>query len=125
MLAGLTNGANETFGGIRMNDNDGALALHDKATRDAPLSADEQAELDRWYAAQDHAEHILLRSGTVASVATDLQAQVTAVLERCVTLTQRIQALSHDNEIWRRDVAQLCQQVARSSSPYDRRYRPP
>ena len=88
-----------------MSVDDGALALHDKATRGAPLSAEEQIELDQWYAAQDHAEQIILGSGTVSSAMPELQTQVTAVLERCVTLAQQIQELSHDNDVLRHDIA--------------------
>ena len=95
-----------------MNMDDGALALHDKAMRDAPLSAEEQVQLDQWYAAQNHAEEILPSSGTVPPVVPELQAQVTAVLERCVTLSQRIRELSHENEELRRDVAQLRNHMA-------------
>ena len=100
-----------------MSVNDGARALHDKATRGAPLSAEEQIQLDQWYAAQDHAKQVILSSGTVSSAVPELQTQVTAVLERCVTLAQRIQKLSHDNDALRRDLAQLRQQVARLLQP--------
>lgn len=90
-----------------------ALALHEKSTRDVPLSEDEQAQLDQWYAAQDNAEQVHLSAATASSAVPELQTQVTAALERCVTLAQRIQELSHGNDMLRRDVAQLRQQVAR------------
>ncbi len=95
---------------------DATRALHDKSTRGAPLSEEEQAQLEQWYAAHD-AEHVILSSGAPSSALPELQTEVTAVLERCVTLAQRIQELVHDNDVLRRDVAQLRQQVARLLHP--------
>lgn len=39
-----------------MRDNDRMRTLHDRATRGHALSAEEHAQLDAWYAAQDAAE---------------------------------------------------------------------
>ena len=94
-----------------------ARALHDRATRGETLSNEEQAHLEQWYAAQDNAEQGILSSVTAPATTSDLQVQVTAVLERCITLAQRIQELSHHNDDLRRDIAQLRQQVARHLQP--------
>ena len=94
-----------------------ALALHDRATRGATLSGEEQAQLDQWYAAQDNAEQVILRSATASSAAQDLQSQVRVVLERCIALAQYIQELSNHNDVLRRDVARLRQHVARLPHP--------
>ena len=100
-----------------MSVNDVALALHDKATRGMTLSAEEQIERDQWYAGQDQTERVILKAGTSSSVVHELQTQVTAALERCVTLAQRIQDLSHDNDVLRRDVAQLGKHMTRLLQP--------
>ena len=95
-----------------MTVDDAALALHDRATRGGTLSGEEQAQLERWYTAQDNAEQGVLSSAAAFSATSALQSQVTVVLERCITLAQRIQELSNHNDDLRRDIAQLRQQVA-------------
>ena len=100
-----------------MSGDDAARALHDRATRGEVLSSEEQAQLEQWYAAQDNAEQGILNSPAASAATSDLQLQVTGVLERCITLAQRIQELSHHNDDLRRDIAQLRQQVARHLQP--------
>ena len=81
--------------------------LHDKATRGIPLSADEQAELDAWYAEQDRAEnHLLGVTGAPESPA-DLQAQVEDALNQLLKTTQKIQELTAQNEAVRREITEL------------------
>lgn len=94
-----------------------ALALHDRATRGATLASHEQTQLEQWYAAQDIAEQVALGSGTISTASQDVQSQVTAVLDRCILLAQRIQELSNHNDDLRQDIAQLRQQVARRLQP--------
>ena len=96
-----------------MIGDDAARALHDRATRGKTLSHEEQAHLEQWYAAQDNAEQGMLSSVGASAATSDLQVQVTAVLERCVTLAQQIQELSNHNDDLRRDIAQLRRQVVR------------
>lgn len=81
--------------------------LHDKATRGIPLSADEQAELDTWYAEQDRAESHLLGVTGVPELPADLQARVEGALNKLLQTTQKIQELTAQNEAVRREIAEL------------------
>ena len=54
--------------------------LHDKATRGIPLSADEQAELDAWYAEHDRIESHLLGLTEASQPPADLHARVERAL---------------------------------------------
>jgi hypothetical protein len=95
-----------------MTADDLAQHLHDKATRGEPLSAEEQARLDQWYARQDREEDdMLAKTSTPQEIAT-VQAQVDAAVAQLVTTTQRIQALTAENEAARREVADLKRQLA-------------
>ena len=98
-------------------DDRAALALHDRAIQGATLSSDEQTQLDQWYAAQDVAEQAFLSAAAITAATPDVQSQIAAVLERCITLAQRIQELSNHNDDLRNNVAQLHQQVARRLQP--------
>lgn len=100
-----------------MISDDAVRALHDRATRGEALSGEEQAQLEQWYAANDNAEQGILSSVAASTANSDLQVQVTTVLERCITLARHIQELSHYNDDLRRDIAQLRQQVARHLQP--------
>ena len=86
--------------------------LHDKATRGVSLSQDEQAQLDQWYMAQDNAEAAALGVTPPPTLA-DLQSQVMAALARSVSLAQRVQELTDENDALRREIGILRQQVAR------------
>ena len=93
---------------------DAALVLHDRATRGDTLSSEEQAQLAQWYMLQDQAEQGILNEAktSAASDPSDLQAQVTAALQRCITLAQHLQELSNQNEGLRKEIAGLRRQVA-------------
>jgi hypothetical protein len=86
--------------------------LHDKATRGVSLSQDEQAQLDEWYMAQDNPEAAALGVTPPPTLA-DLQSEVTAALARSISLAQRIQELTDENDALRREIDLLRQQVAR------------
>ena len=96
-----------------MIGDDSAFALHIRATRGEALSGEEQALLGQWYGAHDNAEQSILSSVAASAANSDLQLQVTAVLERCIMLAQRIQELSNHNDDLRRDITQLRRQVVR------------
>ena len=88
-----------------------AKQLHDKATRGLALSAEEQAQLEAWYAEQDQQEHAVLGpTGSSQRLAT-LHTQVETALAQLLTVTQRIQELTVHNETLRREIAVLQRQL--------------
>ncbi len=81
--------------------------LHDKATRGIPLSANEQAELDAWYAEHDRIESHLLGSTGASQQAAVLQVQVERALDQLLKTTQHIQELTTQNNAIHREIAEL------------------
>src|SRR5215510_9656332 len=93
-----------------------AQQLHDKATRGVALSAEEQAQLEAWYAVQDQQERAVLGPmGSSQRLAT-LHAQVETALAQLLTVTQRIQELTVHNETLRREIAILQRQLPFAST---------
>lgn len=91
--------------------------LHDRATRGEVLSAEEQAQLENWYATQDRAEMDELGLTVTEKTLTALQAQVDAALAQLATVTRRIQEIAAENEALRREIAALRRQLAYQVSP--------
>lgn len=87
--------------------------LHDRATRGLPLSEQENADLQQWYAEQDKVEMELLMGKTSTAVP-GLQARIDSALLQVQTVTQRIQTLTAENETLRREIAALTQRAAQS-----------
>jgi hypothetical protein len=94
-----------------MSGDNTMLALHDRATRGNVLSSENQTRLEQWYML-DKAQLEMLHSITAEATTADLQSQITVILERCITLSQRIQELTQSNEDARHELVQLRQQVA-------------
>ncbi len=90
-----------------MSKDDLGRSLHDRATRGAVLSAEEQAQLDEWYAQLDQEEAALLSGNRPAPGLASLQAQVDAAVAQLVTTTQRIQTMTAENEAVRQEIAAL------------------
>ena len=99
-----------------MNNDSGAQRLHDRATRGEALTAEEQAELERWYAHQDSAEAMLLDVPPSIHQNGGLQRQVQAALDQLRVATERIQALSTENDAVRRENAELRRRLAQRST---------
>ncbi len=99
-----------------MASDDMGRRLHDRATRGETLSADEKAQLDRWYAEQDRAESDVLRVATAEKTVTALQAQVDAALAQLAAVTKRIQEIAAENEALRQETAALRRQLAQLPS---------
>jgi hypothetical protein len=94
-----------------MSADDLARQLHDRATRGEVLSADEQAQLDLWYARQDQEEAAALARAAPAPSVAEMQAQLDVAVAQLLTVTQRIQTLTAENEAVRREVAALQRQL--------------
>ncbi len=94
--------------------------LHDRATRGKALSAEEQTQLEVWYAIQDNAE--MARLGLTEKAQTEesvesLRAQIDSALARITTITKRIQELTAENDTLRREIATLQRQLVQQSAP--------
>lgn len=81
--------------------------LHDSATRGATLSADQQAELDAWYAEHDRAESQLLGLADIQLSPVDLRAQVEEAFNRLLKTAQQVQEITAQNDALRREIGEL------------------
>ncbi|MBM4466478.1 MAG: hypothetical protein FJ014_13145 [Chloroflexi bacterium] len=88
-----------------------AKQLHDRATRGQTLLAEEQKQLENWYASQDTAESKTLGLATGERTLATLQAQVDAALAQLMTVTKRIQKVASENETLRHEIAILRRQL--------------
>jgi hypothetical protein len=97
--------------------NDSGRQLHDRATRGETLSADEQALLANWYTSQDQAESIALARTSETLNLDAVRAQIEVALAQLAATSQRMQELSAENSILRREVAELRREVLRRQIP--------
>jgi hypothetical protein len=95
-----------------MSKSDTVREMHARATRGDALTAEEQVQLDQWYAQQDRDEAEGLAPGPQTASLAKLREQVTRTAAELVAETQRIQRLAADNEALRRDIAALQGQLA-------------
>ncbi|SRR6266511_3586103 len=91
--------------------------LHDKATRGATLTAQEQAQLDEWYSQQDRTESQSLGQSYGESAANALRSQVAEALAQMQAVAADIQNLAGANETLRREVTALRERVAQRPAP--------
>ena len=81
--------------------------LHDKATRDEALIAEEEAELSAWYAHLDQEETALLTLSPHSPASDALRDEVKKTLIRLEVTAQQVRAQAEENESLRRDIAAL------------------
>ena len=93
-----------------------AKQLHDKATRGLALSAEEQAQLEVWYAEQDQHERTVFGSTGSSQRLATLHTQVETALAQLLTVTHRIQELTIHNETLRHEIAVLQRQLPLAST---------
>ena len=84
-----------------------AKQLHDRATRGDTLAAEEQKQLENWYASRDAVERKALGLAAGEKTLASLQAQVDAALAQLTSATKRIQEIAFENETLRREIATL------------------
>ena len=99
-----------------MNANDVGERLHDQATRGVELTAEEQAQLNEWYAQRDRSEAAVLSRPTSVQPLDALHAQVDRVVVQLGDVTQRIQTLSAENDAVRKETAELQRRLASKSA---------
>ena len=89
------------------------MELHDRYTLDEPLTSQEQAQLEAWYAQKDSAEAVLLEQNQPQLPnLTMLQAQLDAALAQLTVVIQRLQQITLENDAIREEIAGLKQQLA-------------
>jgi hypothetical protein len=100
-----------------MNSNELGQQLHDKATRGASLTPQEQNSLDAWYAQEDATEKESLHSGGNGENVGAIREQVDAALEQLGVAIRRVQEIAAANESLRQEVSALQHRLAQSSAP--------
>lgn len=90
--------------------------LHVRFASGETLTPEEQAALERWYEEQDQGEasEYTYVQHTIDNAT--LQNQVDILLEKVATTTETIRRLNTENEVLRREVAELRQQVAKQAA---------
>jgi hypothetical protein len=91
--------------------------LHDRATRGEPLSAEERAQLQDWYARLDREEATLLDRAFATTSLAELQSEIETTLAELATVTQHIQTLTGKNAAIRREIASLQVLLAHKPTP--------
>lgn len=98
-----------------MISNEVGVQLHHRATLGLPLSAEERASLEAWYARQDAEEAAQLAAARVPSLAA-LREQISARLAEISAVSQRIQTISRENEALRNEIAVLERRLTQQGS---------
>ncbi len=98
-----------------MIDENLALQYHDRFTRGELLTAEEQAELDRWYAQQDEMEASFLNIAKAEPSMNKLSEQIERILIQIATVTKRIQDMIAENQSLRYEITALRQQFVQLS----------
>lgn len=94
-----------------MIPDDQAPALHDRSTRGQPLTTEERVILKRWYAEQDQAETLALRSSPPLESVADIQRELAVVLAQLTDVSLQIKEIVTQNDAIRRENAALRHQV--------------
>jgi hypothetical protein len=93
------------------------MQLHDRETIGEPLTAQEKAQLEAWYAQKDTAEKSMLEATHVPLPdLVVLQDQVDIAIEQLTTGVQRLQQITQENKLLREEVAEIKQQFTISRS---------
>ncbi len=94
-----------------MDSDEVAKHLHDKASRGKTLSAEERKKLDAWYASLDTMESEMLSRPSNDKTIDALRVQLEMSQAQLVAVMQRIQEVTAENDILRRDIAALQRQL--------------
>ena len=94
-----------------------AIKLHQCAALDEPLTAEEQAELEAWYAKQDEEEAKTLKLDEKDGELEEIRQKLRVSLNQLVVETQRLQQIEEENEALHREVTSLRQRLQQSQMP--------
>jgi hypothetical protein len=99
----------------KMVSNELGQQLHGRAVRGEALSAEERAQLEAWYAEMDRAEAARLNSNATAKTIESLQAEIDSAVAQLADTIKRIQEISAENAVLRRENDALLRQLAQRS----------
>jgi hypothetical protein len=85
--------------------------LHLRWARGETLAVEEQAQLDAWYARQDHAELAALHVHATQDTLAEVQAQIDELLTKLAITTNALKQLGAENATLRQENAALRRQV--------------
>lgn len=92
------------------------IELHDRWTRGQPLTAEEQLQLEGWYRLRDAAENEQLSQVLSSAEGSELQTQIEMALTRLTTTIQRVQQVTTENEVIRKEISLLQHQLTMPKS---------
>jgi hypothetical protein len=88
------------------------MQLHDRETIGEPLTVQEKAQLEAWYAQKDMAEKSMLEATQVPLPnLIVLQDRVDIAIEQLTTGVQRLQQITQQNKSLREEIAEIKQQL--------------
>lgn len=91
--------------------------LHNKATCNELLTAEEETKLAAWYARLDQEEDALLTSSPRPFLTADvLHTEIEKALTHLQATAQQVREQINENEALRRDIAALTQQLAQTKT---------
>jgi hypothetical protein len=77
------------------------IQLHDRETTGEPLTAQEKAQIEAWYAQKDAAENAMLqRTQVQLPNLVVLQDRVDATIEQLTLGVQRLHQITQENKLW-------------------------
>jgi hypothetical protein len=86
------------------------MQLHDRETIGEPLTAQEKAQLEAWYAQKDAAEKSMLEATQMPLPnLVMLQDQVDIAIEQLTTGVQQLQQITQENKSLREEIAEIKQ----------------
>lgn len=89
------------------------MQLHDRETIGEPLTAQEKAQLEAWYAQKDVAEAAMLEAAQVPLPnLVVLQDQVDTAISQLTVGVQQLQQITQENKSLREEIAKIKQQLA-------------
>jgi len=99
-----------------MIDHQLGIELHQKHFKGEPLTEQEEAQLQAWYAQEDEAEIKLLQvTAPDYNVIEQLRQQINDVLKQLTQLTQNIQMVAAENDKIRKENTKLFQLLNKKS----------
>jgi len=99
-----------------METDDLMKILHDRATRGEGLSETEKTQLEAWYEKQDKLEGDMLNKNIAQDSLKQRNRQIQSVLSEIAEFTFKIQSISAENEMIRRENEILREKLAENLS---------